>query len=134
MNINIQALANAFVVIDPQQRAHVEAFTPELYQRLDQHYDHFAQHQLVSLHTFTEDWPTWERHPAGDELVMLLSGAVTLIVQTESGEQSLQLEKPNHYVVVPKNCWHTMKTRTRSSMLFITPGEGTENTERPSRE
>lgn len=37
-----------------------------------------AEGRLVSEWTFTEDWQGWERHPAGGELVVCLSGRLTL--------------------------------------------------------
>jgi hypothetical protein len=30
-------------------------------------------------------------------------------------------------VLVPPNTWHTGKVRRSAKMLFVTPGEGTEN-------
>ncbi len=35
------------------------------------------------------------------------------------------------FVVVPKNTWHTAKVHAPTMMLFVTPGEGTENRESP---
>jgi len=39
----------------------------------------------------------------------------------------VSLNQVGEYVLVPKNTWHTAKVRKPSRMLFITPGEGTEN-------
>jgi oxalate decarboxylase/phosphoglucose isomerase-like protein (cupin superfamily) len=69
-----------------------------------------------------------ERHPAGEELVMLLSGAATLVLEDESGqEQSVHLSDPGSYVLVPRNVWHTARTSVPTTMLFLTPGAGTEH-------
>jgi len=34
-------------------------------------------------------------------------------------------------VIVPKGTWHTPKVHAPTSMLFVTPGQGTENLEHP---
>lgn len=63
---------------------------------------------------------------------MILSGKATLVMRTESGDESVVLEVPGSYVVIPHNTWHTARVSQSSRMLFITPGEGTENREEPS--
>ena len=42
-------------------------------------------------------------------------------------EEHVQLNTPGEFVMVPRGVWHTARIATRASMLFITPGEGTEN-------
>ena len=86
----------------------------------------FHNEYLVTLSEYEQDWPSWERHPAGDEIVCLLAGAVTLVLELEGGNREVQLSTAGDYVCIPRNTWHTAKTSTPSSMLFITAGEGTE--------
>jgi hypothetical protein len=93
------------------------------------------QGRLLTAFTFSEPWPTWERHPAGEELVMLLSGAATVVLEESGQEHAVQLSRPGSYVLVPRNVWHTAKTDVPTTMLFLTPGAGTEHRpvdERPS--
>ncbi|MGC4027303.1 MAG: cupin domain-containing protein [Steroidobacteraceae bacterium] len=85
------------------------------------------QGRLMSAFTFSEPWAVWERHPAGEELVMLLMGTATLILEESGREQTIQLSSPGSYVVVPKNVWHTARTNASVTMLFLTPGAGTEH-------
>jgi oxalate decarboxylase/phosphoglucose isomerase-like protein (cupin superfamily) len=85
------------------------------------------QGRLMSAFAFSEPWPTWERHPAGEELVMLLSGAATLLLEESGREHALQLSEPGAYVLVPQNVWHTARTTVPTTMLFLTPGAGTEH-------
>ena len=85
------------------------------------------QGRLMTCFSFDADWPSWERHPAGEEAVILLSGAVELLLETPGGIQSVTLSEPGSYVLVPRDTWHTAKTRVPTKMLFITPGAGTEN-------
>ena len=101
--------------------------TPSLYQQLDEEFNGFKGHVLISMYEFEDSWPTWEIHPHGDELVLLLSGEATMVLKTSNGEQSLALQAPGSYVIVPKNTWHTARVNQNCSLLFVTPGEGTEN-------
>ena len=85
------------------------------------------QGRLMTCFSFDADWPSWERHPAGEEAVILLSGAAELLLETAGGVQSVTLTEPGSYVLVPPDTWHTAKTQVPTKMLFITPGAGTEN-------
>ena len=120
-------LQNTFAVIKPDLSVETIDVSPTLYQDLDARFDQFRSHQLVATYEFTEDWPTWERHPHGDEIVILLSGATTMVLQRDPRQELVELAAPGDYVVVPRNTWHTARVRTATRMLFITPGEGTEN-------
>lgn len=85
------------------------------------------QGRLMSAFTFSEPWSMWERHPAGEELVMLLSGAATVVLEESGQEQAIQLSSPGSYVLVPQNVWHTARTAVQTTMVFLTPGAGTEH-------
>lgn len=127
MNIKSSNISDEFVVISPEKTAFREPFTPTLFQELDDRYSGFKGHELVSSFEFDTDWRTWEMHPAGDEVVILLSGAATFVLEVNGGHQSVTLETPGSYVVVPRGIWHTARTSQPTRMLFITPGEGTRN-------
>ncbi len=49
-------------------------------------YPQLEQGRLMSAYTFSEPWAVWERHLAGEELVMFLSGAATLLLASEHDE------------------------------------------------
>ncbi len=83
--------------------------------------------RLMSAFTFSEPWSSWERHPAGEELVMLLSGSATLILEQASEERSVTLHAPGDFVLIPANTWHTAKTTVETTMVSLTPGAGTEH-------
>lgn len=132
MKFPVNSLTDTFAVLQPNLRVQAVEVTPSLYADLDSDYAGFKDHVLVSAHEFNDDWPTWERHPAGDEIVMLLSGKAELVLKTGSGEASVVLDTPGSYVVIPHNTWHTARVSQRTRMLFVTPGEGTENLENPT--
>jgi mannose-6-phosphate isomerase-like protein (cupin superfamily) len=87
----------------------------------------FHNEYLVTMHAFKIDWNMWEMHPNGDEIVCLLSGAVTFILDQGNGHHEMTLTKLGDYALVPKGAWHTAKTTVESTLLFITAGEGTEH-------
>jgi len=87
--------------------------------------DQHGQGWLISEYEFTEDWPTWEMHPEGDEFVYLLSGAVELLLDRDGSIEHIAVEGTGA-VVVPRGVWHTAKVRTPSRMLHVTRGAGTQ--------
>lgn len=120
-------LASIFAILKPDQGMDTLPVAEGFYDALDRDYDGFKGHVLVSMHTFTEDWPSWECHPKGDELVVLLAGAATLVCESEDGTSETALAQPGDYAVVPRNTWHTAKVPQTARMLFVTPGEGTQH-------
>jgi mannose-6-phosphate isomerase-like protein (cupin superfamily) len=124
-------IEQSYVVLTAQQQAKIELADAEVFQRLDNNYAGFQGCQLICCYQFDQSWPSWERHPAGDETVILLSGRVTVVLQQDnigqSDEQLVLLEKPGDFVIVPKNTWHSARTEVNSKLLFITPGEGTQH-------
>jgi len=130
-NMNPYNLADTFAVLKPDLSIDPVTVSLTVYRDLDRNYAGFKSHTLVSRHAFDMDWPTWERHPAGDELVCLLSGQADLILRTPRGDEVVNLAAAGSFVLVPRNTWHTAHISEPTELLFITPGEGTENVETP---
>lgn len=125
-NTNLD-LASTFVVIDPQHSAIAVAVAPGIFEELDARFDQFKGRLLVSSFSFDSDWSSWEAHPAGDEIVCLLSGDVLMVLDRNGVEEIVHLHDPGAFVIVPKGTWHTARTSTPTKLLFVTPGEGTLN-------
>ena len=85
-----------------------------------------AEGRLVSLFTFAEPWTTWEMHPSGDEVVLCLSGAITLHQEHADGSAATVTLGPNEYAINPPGTWHTADIDGNATCLFITAGQGTE--------
>jgi mannose-6-phosphate isomerase-like protein (cupin superfamily) len=124
-------LATTRLVLGPAHEATPKAVTPSIYEELGRDFDGFRGHVLVSQHSFDEPWETWEIHPHGDEFVYLIAGDVDFVLQTPEGDRTLRVNRPGSYVVVPRGTWHTARPHAPTTMLFVTPGEGTENRETP---
>jgi mannose-6-phosphate isomerase-like protein (cupin superfamily) len=90
-------------------------------------YPALEQGRMLSAFSFDADWNSWERHPAGEELVMLLSGQADVVLDLPEGEQVIALRETGQFVLVPANTWHTARTTVATTMLFLTPGAGTDH-------
>jgi len=126
-------IASSFVVMSDDFDADIVTVSERLYEQLDATYGDFAGRTLISCHSFEDDWPTWEVHPKGDEFVVLLSGDVDMVLASENSDETLRLSEPGAFVIVPRGIWHTAKVRETATMLFVTPGEGTDNRAKPDR-
>ena len=81
--------------------------------------------RLVTIHSFSAPWDTWEMHPHGDELVVCLAGRIVLHQEIDGQTRSVTLE-PHQAVVNPPGAWHTADVESEATALFITAGSGTE--------
>lgn len=127
-------LATTFVTSDREFNAETIEVTESIWSDIDEKYGDFAGRSLISSFEFTEAWPTWEMHPAGDELVCLLEGDVDLTLALPGGDEVVRLSEPGAFAIVPRGVWHTANPHQPTKMLFVTPGQGTENREGPVRD
>ena len=84
------------------------------------------QGRMVMAFSFDADWATWEMHPEGDEIVVLLSGAIELVPEEPTGERTLEL-RDSGACVVPRGVWHTARVSEPCQTLHITQGAGTQH-------
>jgi quercetin dioxygenase-like cupin family protein len=85
-----------------------------------------AEGRLVCITPQQETWTFWERHPGGDELVLLLSGRVEVFQELSAGTEVVEL-RTGRAMINPKGVWHTSDVHEPGLALFITPGAGTEH-------
>ena len=62
----------------------------DFWETIDQHAD-LSRGYLVMVGPMDATWTTWERHPAGEEIVYLLSGSVDFVLDLPDGEQTVEL-------------------------------------------
>lgn len=82
--------------------------------------------RLVGTFHNSEDWGVWEMHPAGEEIVSLLSGAIDVVLEEQHGERVVELRRGST-CIVPRGVWHTANVREPGDTLHITRGEGTQH-------
>ena len=92
----------------------------------ERHADDGAEARLVSMFGFTEDWPSWEMHPNGAEVVVCLEGEMTLIQEIDGEERRTALSN-GEYAINPPGVWHTANVEGEARALFITAGAGTQH-------
>ncbi len=83
--------------------------------------------RLVSMYRFTESWDSWEMHPLGDEVVICVSGAMTLHQELADGRTATVTIGAGDYAINPPGCWHTADVTGEATALFITAGLGTKH-------
>ena len=75
----------------------------------------------VGVADMTRDPPhNGERHPDGDEFILILSGRVTVTVDSAPND-SLELG-PGEACIIPKGEWHRVHLVEPTRLLHITPG------------
>src|SRR5215207_8502207 len=79
---------------------------------------------LVTAFDCAADWSHWEMHPAGDEVVCLLAGALALVLDEAAGERVVELRAGCSFIV-PRGVWHRANVQAPSRALHITAGKGT---------
>ncbi len=95
----------------------------------DRHDADGIEGRLVSMYRFTESWDSWEMHPLGDEVVVCVSGEMTLHQEMADGSTATVTIGAGDYAINPPGCWHTADVTGEATALFITAGLGT--THRP---
>lgn len=68
----------------------------------------------------------WESHPAGDELVVCLSGSVT-VTRDVDGAPDRVLLGPGEATINPAGVWHVVDMEGPTSILAITATLGTDH-------
>ena len=89
-----------------------------------------AEGRLVSLHTFHGSWDSWEMHPEGAEVVLCLTGSMTLHQEHADGRYESLTISAGTYAINPPGTWHTADVAGEASALFITAGLGTQHRSR----
>jgi mannose-6-phosphate isomerase-like protein (cupin superfamily) len=71
----------------------------------------------------------WERHPHGDELVMVMEGEADLFL-IQDGKERRESLKAGELIVVPENTWHRFET-SGVKIMTVTPRPTDHRRERP---
>lgn len=120
-------LSSTYAVLEENGGIIPVALSDHFYEKLEDQFGDFKGKRLVSHYTFERDWNSWEMHPAGEELICLLSGRVDFVLEQKNLEKTVSLNTPGACFLVPRGIWHTAKVHMSSSVLFVTPGEGTQH-------
>lgn len=97
---------------------------------MERHANDGADARIVALHEFTQNWDAWEMHPEGDEVVLCVSGSMTLHQEHADGSTDVVTIEQGEYAINPRGTWHTADVAGKATALFITAGRGTEHRRR----
>ena len=89
-----------------------------------------AEGRMVTIFDGDGVGDDWERHPAGDELVVCLSGSVT-VTRDVDGVPDRVVLAPGEATVNPAGAWHAVDMAGPATILTITAGLGTDHRPRP---
>jgi mannose-6-phosphate isomerase-like protein (cupin superfamily) len=93
----------------------------------DRHDADGAEGRLVSMHSFSDNWDSWEMHPHGAEVVLCTAGSMTLYQELTDGRTVTHHIGPGEYVINLPGVWHTADVDAPATAVFITAGIGTEH-------
>lgn len=96
----------------------------------ERHGDDGAEGRLVAMHTFSESWDSWEVHPKGHEVVLCVSGKITLTQELPDGSVVQTTITNGQGVINEPGVWHTADIDPAdgpATALFITAGLGTDH-------
>jgi mannose-6-phosphate isomerase-like protein (cupin superfamily) len=82
--------------------------------------------RLLSTLSMGADWTNWEMHPAGDEILFMLEGKATFVLELSDGLKEVALGA-GRLLVIPQGVWHTAKVSEPARLLAITAGSGSQH-------
>lgn len=82
--------------------------------------------RLIMVETTASNWTTWERHPAGDEIVIVLEGEGQFIQAVDGSENYIDVAAGDT-IINPRGVWHTANVTTPIKAIYITPCPDTEH-------
>lgn len=88
-----------------------------------------APGRIIMVEQSPADWPIWERHTKGDEIVYILEGEGTFIQEIDGVERCIEVSAGNA-IINPAGIWHTADISVPLRALYITPADGTEHRQR----
>lgn len=75
----------------------------------------------------------WERHPVGDEVVMVIDGSTTMTILIDGVEHQHTLG-PMGMIVVPQGTWHRFSTPEGVKVMTVTPQPTDHQVQHPTGE
>ena len=80
--------------------------------------------------TYYDGDTEWERHPVGDEIVLVIEGQTTLVLLEDGRDTANELHE-GEFFVVPQNIWHRFETPSKMKVWSVTPQPTDHRIDRP---
>ena len=81
---------------------------------------------LVGVYPFDADWPHWEMHPKGHEVLIFLEGRLELTIEADGQRRAVEVGR-GATLVIPPGAWHIARVLEPGRMIGVTFGEGTQH-------
>jgi mannose-6-phosphate isomerase-like protein (cupin superfamily) len=120
-------LETTYLSLDGQGAVASHPVGPDFWATIDRNPD--IKGTLITAFEGETDWPHWEMHPAGDEILLLLDGRLTLLVEEGGVQRAVEMTAGSTFVV-PAGAWHRAVKVAPHKLVAITYGAGT--THRPA--
>lgn len=85
-----------------------------------------ASRSMMAVYPVSTDWPHWEMHPDGDEVLVLIDGQIDMLLDDGQSESTAEM-RAGSTLVVPAGTWHRALVRAPGKLLGFTYGPGTEH-------
>jgi len=82
---------------------------------------------LVSRFTHGADWPHWEMHPHGDEVLICVSGAMRFDLEHADGTVEEVSLVAGRTLVMPAGVWHRGRGAGPAEIVALTAGRSTQH-------
>jgi len=122
--MNTFDLARCYVSLDGNGRTAKHEVSPDFWRTIGDNKSLLPT--MIGVYPMTADWPHWEMHPNGDELLTMLDGEITLILDQGGHESRVKLEEGKSFLV-PAGAWHRALVPRLGRLLGVTYGKGTEH-------
>lgn len=116
-------LRERYLVLDDGPEARPIDVGPDFWSTIGARDDLDGGRLMTAFH-MSEDWRHWEMHPAGDEVLFVASGMLTLVLMEAGGHRTVELRAQETFVV-PRGVWHTARVGEAAFLVAITRGAGT---------
>lgn len=125
--IDVHNLTSTYVDVGPGKRGAAVPGGPAFWQALMTGQANLQGDWLMTASTSDGDWPHWEMHPHGEEVVLLVSGSMDFELEVDGERTTVQLRNPCDYVLVPRGAWHIARNAQAAQLVVLTAGEGTQH-------
>ena len=117
-------LTNTYIHLTDGPEAVPVEVRPDFWEKIESRAD-LQEGRLVTVFHHDSDWNHAEMHPAGEEVVYVLSGGFDLILEQAEGEQVIAMQSGLAFII-PRGVWHRAIVHQPGEALFITRGAGTQ--------
>ncbi len=117
-------LETTYLALDGKGEVIPMPVTPDFWMAIDS--SPAASRSMIGVYPVETDWPHWEMHPEGAEILVLIDGELDMLLE-EDGAQRVAPMAAGTTLIVPAGAWHRALVRAPGRLLAVTYGPGTEH-------